>query len=103
MLSSDGSDAHQQGKGECRQSEYKMYNLKRKIISRNVMLQPSLVLKDITNLQKSLIQNGIKGVITSGQDSTQLIREPMKGKHLRDFLGNLNNNSATMILDWNSP
>lgn len=42
------------------QEKYKMYNLKRKIVSRNVMLQPSLVLKDITNLKKSLIQNGIK-------------------------------------------
>lgn len=79
-----------------------MYNLKRKIISRNVMLQPSLVLKDITNLKKSLIQNGVKGVLTSGQDPTQLILEPMKGKHLKHFLGSLNNNSATMILDWNS-
>lgn len=88
-------------KREVGQEKYKMYNLKRKTVSRNAMLQPSLVLKDITNLKKSLIQNGIKGEVTSGQDPTQLILEIMKGKCLRDFQGSLNNNSAIMTLDLN--
>jgi hypothetical protein len=39
------------------------------------MLERSPVLKEIKSLKKSLVLNGIKGVVTSGQDSNQLVKE----------------------------
>ena len=41
-----------------------MYSLREKRIPRNVMFELSLVLTDIRSLKKSLMLNGIMGVVT---------------------------------------
>lgn len=62
------------------QEKSKMYNLKRKRTQGNFLLEPRFVLKETGE------KNGIKGVVPSGQDTTQLILKLVKGKSLRDFL-----------------
>ena len=47
------------------------------------MLEPRLVLKKMRSLKKSLLQNGIKGVVPSGQDPTQLHSQLVKGKFMQ--------------------
>ena len=51
--------------------KYNMYNLRRKLAPGSVM-ELSLVLKEINRFKKSLMLSGIKGVVPSGQDPTQL-------------------------------
>lgn len=47
------------------------------------MWEPRHLLKD---MRRGLIENGIKEVVPSGQESTQLILPFLKGKEPRDFL-----------------
>lgn len=48
----------------------------------NVMLEPRLALKGIKRFRRGLICTGIKGGVSSGQDSTQLIFQLVRGKNL---------------------
>lgn len=56
------------------------YSLRRKGTLGSLTCEPSLVLKDVRSLNKSLVLNGLKEVVTSGQDCTQLVLQPVKGK-----------------------
>lgn len=47
------------------------------------MSKPRLALKKMRSLKKSLLQNGIKGVVPSGQDPTQLHSQLVKGKFMQ--------------------
>ena len=38
----------------------------------NIIFEPNPVFKEVRRLKKSPMLNGIKGVVTSGQDPTQL-------------------------------
>lgn len=49
--------------------------------------------------KERLMLSGIKDVVTSGQDSTHLIPELVKGRGLRDFLG-LNNKKQLMQMKF---
>ena len=57
--------------------KYKMYNLKNKRASGNRM-ELSSMFKEINRLIESLRLNRIKGVVTSGQDPTELSYKLMK-------------------------
>lgn len=46
-----------------------------------------LMLKVIKILKKGLMQNRIKRTVTSGQDSIQIILQPVKEKGPQDLLG----------------
>ena len=57
----------------------KVYSLRRKGVLGSVMeLNP--VLKEIQMLKKTIVLNGIKGVVPSGRDSIQLSLQSLKGK-----------------------
>lgn len=56
----------------------KMYSLRREEAPGNALLEPSAVLKEIKCLKESLLLKGIKGVVTSGQDPTQLSFQPVE-------------------------
>lgn len=51
--------------------------------TRKCNVEPSLVFQEMKNLKKRLMLNGIKGVITSKLDLTQLILQTVKGNVLR--------------------
>jgi hypothetical protein len=55
-----------------------MYFLRRKRTPGNVRLEPSPVFKEIKSLKKGLIQDGIKGMVPSGEDTTWLILQSVK-------------------------
>ena len=57
--------------------KYKMYNLRRKGAPGSGM-ELSPVFKEIRRLEKSLILNEIKEVVTSRQDPTQVSFQPVK-------------------------
>lgn len=52
--------------------KYRMYTVRKQSSPGKVIVQPSPVLKEIKCLKKGLVLYGLKGVITSGQDSTGL-------------------------------
>lgn len=50
--------------------KYKMCSLLRKRTPGDIMLEPSLVLKEIRSLKKDLMLNRISDLVPSGQDPT---------------------------------
>lgn len=49
------------------------------------MLEPSLALKEMKSLKKSLMLNGTKGVAAS-EEPSQFILQPEKGKYQRNIV-----------------
>lgn len=60
-------------KRELGKEKYKMFSVKRERTPGKVVLESSPVLKETKNLKKKkyLLLNGIKEVVTSGQDPTK--------------------------------
>jgi hypothetical protein len=60
-------------------------------------MEPRLILKEIQRLRRDLICIGIKGGVSSGQDSTQLIFQLVRGKSLLNVLLLKISNKAKML------
>ena len=56
-----------------------------KTVPRNVMLEPTPVLKEIRPLKKCLILNKIKQALPTGEDPTQLMLDTVSGKFQKIF------------------